>query len=219
MIVSMTRPLKQPAGGNESSEQASTSLPDYRRVLWFAFWINAVMFVVELFGAMSAQALSLLADAIDFFGDAGNYLVSLLVLTASPARRAGVALFKGTVMAGFGLFICVQIYSHLKAGTVPAALTMGVIGLLALLANLAVTAVLFPHREGDANRRSVWLATRNDALSNLAVLFAAAGVFGTQSGWPDLTVAALMAALALTSAWSVIRQAVAELIHPSQQGG
>ncbi|MFK7965594.1 MAG: cation transporter [Burkholderiaceae bacterium] len=213
----MTRPLKQPAGVRESSEQATAALPNYRRVLWFAFWINAVMFVVELFGAMSAQALSLLADAIDFFGDAGNYLVSLLVLTASPARRAGVALFKGIVMAGFGVFICLQIYSHMQAGTVPAAFTMGVIGILALLANLAVTALLFPHREGDANRRSVWLATRNDALSNLAVVFAAAGVFGTQSGWPDLMVAGLMAVLALTSAWSVIRQAVGELIHPSQR--
>jgi len=175
------------------------------------------MFVVEIFGAVSAQALSLLADAIDFFGDAGNYLVTLLVLSASGTRRASAALLKGAVMAGFGFFICIQIVIHLQTGTVPEALTMGLIGILALIANLGVAAALFRYRQGDANMRSVWLCSRNDALSNIAVVLAALGVFGTQSAWPDLAVAGLMAALALSSAWSVIRQALTELRAESRK--
>lgn len=211
MIYYMTRSPEPATNSPLTPPLSGASLIEYRRTLWLAFWVNALMFVVEIFGAVSAQALSLLADAIDFFGDAGNYLVTLLVLSAAGTWRASAALLKGFVMAGFGLFICAQIVVHLQAGTVPEALTMGVIGSVALIANLGVTAVLFRFRDGDANMRSVWLCTRNDALSNIAVVLAALGVFGTQSGWPDLTVAGLMAVLALSSAWSVIRQALAEL--------
>lgn len=207
----MTRAPEPSASGPVTPPLSGASLIEYRRILWLAFWVNALMFVVEIFGAVSSQSLSLMADAIDFFGDAGNYLLTLLVLTAASTRRARAALLKGIVMAGFGLFICAQIVVHLKAGTVPGALTMGTIGTLALIANLGVTAALFRFRDGDANMRSVWLCTRNDALSNIAVVLAALGVFGTQSGWPDLTVAGLMAGLALSSAWSVIRQALTEL--------
>jgi Co/Zn/Cd efflux system component len=71
--------------------------------------------------------------------------------------------------------------------------------------------MLYAFREGDANMRSVWLCSRNDAIGNVAVFMAALGVFGTGSAWPDLLVASLMAALALHGGWTVMRQARGEL--------
>ncbi len=185
--------------------------PRYRRVLWAALIINAVMFVVELAGGLHADSVSLLADAVDFFGDAANYGISLLVLGMALSWRAKAALFKGLCMGAFGIFVLVWAAWSTVAGTVPEPVTMGVIGTLALLANVAVTMMLYAWRDGDANMRSVWLCSRNDAISNIAVVAAALGVFGTGSAWPDLAVATVMGVLALTAASSVIRQALAEL--------
>ena len=87
---------------------------------------------------------------------------------------------------------------------------MGVIGFLALLTNLASVLLLVRYKDGDANVRSVWLCSRNDAIGNVAVMCAALGVWGTASGWPDLIVATLMACLFLSSALQILRQALAE---------
>lgn len=185
--------------------------PGYRRVLAWALVINAGMFAVEIAGGLAAQSVSLLADAIDFLGDAVNYGLSLMVLGLALRWRSGLAFLKGLAMAAFGLWVMLAAAQHALAGTVPAAHTMGAIGLLALAANLGVAYLLYRYREGDANMRAVWLCTRNDALGNLAVLLAATGVFASGAGWPDFAVAAIMAGLALSSAWLVLRQAVAEL--------
>ncbi len=185
--------------------------PRYRRILWAALVINLAMFAIEIAAGVQSGSVSLLADAIDFFGDAANYAVSLAVLTAGLAWRARAALLKGICMLGFGVFVAGRALWALKTGAVPEALTMGAVGSLALIANLAVAAMLYAWREGDANMRSVWLCSRNDALGNLAVMGAAAGVFGTGAAWPDLAVAAVMAALALTGGWAVLRQARSEL--------
>ena len=186
----------------------------YRIVLWAALVINAAMFVVEWGAGLSAGSVSLLADAVDFFGDAANYGVSLLVLGMALAWRARAALLKGAAMAMFGVFVLGRAAWSLAAGIVPEPLTMGTIGALALVANVAVAAMLFAWRGGDANMRSVWLCSRNDAIGNLAVMAAALGVFGTGSAWPDLGVAVVMGALALTAARTVIAQARAELAPP-----
>lgn len=194
--------------------------PAYRRVLWIALLVNAAMFLVELAGGWHAGSVSLLADAVDFFGDAANYGVSLLVLGMLPVWRARAALLKGASMGIYGVFILGAALWNAVAGTVPAHAAMGWIGTLALCANLGVAALLYAWRDGDANMRSVWLCTRNDAIGNLAVLLAALGVFGTGSGWPDVAVAIVMAALGISAARSVIRQARAELrptlpvLHP-----
>lgn len=185
--------------------------PGYRRVLWIALAVNAGMFGVEIVAGIGAQSVSLLADAVDFLGDAANYGVSLFVLGMALTWRARAALLKGLSMAAFGAGVLAVTVNHIVAGTVPDAPTMGVIGALALAANLAVAGLLWRFREGDSNMVSVWLCTRNDAIGNLAVMAAALGVLGTGSGWPDLAVGAVMAVLALTSAWRVIRQALAEL--------
>jgi Co/Zn/Cd efflux system component len=187
--------------------------PRYRRVLWAALIINIAMFAVELVGGLQAGSVSLLADAVDFFGDAANYGISLLVLVLGMALtwRARAALFKGLTMGAFGIFVLGRAAWSTATGTVPEPVTMGAIGALALLANVVVAAMLYAWREGDASMRSVWLCSRNDAIGNLAVMAAALGVFGTGSGWPDLAVAAVMGILALTAARSVIRQARTEL--------
>lgn len=185
--------------------------PRYRRVLWVALLVNLAMFGVELAGGLQAGSVSLLADAVDFFGDAANYGMSLAVLGLALRWRARAALLKGLSMGAFGVFVLGRAAWAAVSGTVPEPLTMGAIGALALVANVAVAALLYAWREGDANMRSVWLCSRNDAISNLAVMLAALGVFGTGSGWPDLAVALVMGVLALTAASAVIRQARVEL--------
>ena len=189
----------------------ATQSPRYRRILWLALVLNAVMFVVELVGSQRADSLSLMADAIDFAGDALNYGVSLAVLGAALVWRARAAWVKAWTMMGFGAFVLVRAVWSVWTGGVPEPLTMGVIGTLALAVNVGVALLLYAYREGDANMRSVWLCSRNDALGNLAVMAAALGVAGTNTAWPDLAVAGFMAVLALRSGLAVRRQARAEL--------
>jgi len=183
----------------------------YRRILWIALVVNAAMFGVELIGGWRAGSVSLLADAVDFLGDAANYGISLYVLALAPVWRSRTALMKGITMAVYGLFVLGTTVRHLAAGTVPEASAMGAIGFLALTANGLVAILLFAYRNGDSNMRSVWLCTRNDAIGNVAVLLAALGVFGTGASWPDLMVAAVMGVLGLTAARSVIAHARREL--------
>lgn len=185
--------------------------PAYRRILWIALFVNAGMFGIELFSGWAAGSVSLLADAVDFFGDAANYAVSLFVLGLAPIWRSRTALVKGMTMGGYGVFVLGTAAWSLTAGTVPDASTMGVIGFMALAANIVVAILLFAYRNGDSNMRSVWLCSRNDAIGNVAVLLAALGVFGTGAGWPDLLVATVMGVLGLSAARTVISQARCEL--------
>ena len=186
----------------------------YRLVLWIALVVNAGMFGVEVVASLHAQSVSLLADSADFLGDAGNYVVSLLVLPLGLAWRARAALVKGLSMAAFGVVVLGGALFGTLVGTAPQAVTMGWVGALAIGANLAVAMLLYRYRNGDADMRSVWLCTRNDVIGNAAVLLAALGVFGTGTRWPDLAVAAIMGMLATTSAWSVVRAARLELHQP-----
>ena len=193
---------------NCASRDAS---PRFRRALWVALFVNAVMFVVEFGAGMKADSVSLLADAVDFLGDAANYALSLVVLAMLPVWRSRAALVKGVTMGCYGVFVLTQAAWHSVSGTVPEATTMGLVALLALVANVSVAGLLYAFREGDANMRSVWLCSRNDAIGNVAVVVAAAGVFGTGSAWPDLLVALIMAVLGLSAARSVIAQSSQEL--------
>ena len=193
------------------SQEANS--PRYRKILWAALIINLAMFAVEIGAGFKSGSTSLLADAIDFFGDAANYGVSLAVLSAGVVLRARAALLKGACMMGFGVFVLGRAAWMYSQGGAPEALLMGGIGMLALIANVAVAAMLYAYREGDANMRSVWLCSRNDAIGNLAVMLAALGVLGTGSAWPDLLVACGMAVLALAGGWSVVKQASLEMKH------
>ena len=194
-----------------SNSCQSQATPRYRRALWIALAINAVMFVVEMAAGWNAGSVSLLADAADFLGDAANYGVSLWVLSMAMVWRSRAALLKGVTMGFYGIFVLGHAGWNAMNGVVPEAYTMGVVGALALAANLSVAVMLYAFRDGDANMRSVWLCSRNDAIGNIAVILAAGGVFGLGSAWPDLLVAVIMAGLGLSAARSVIGQARVEL--------
>lgn len=183
----------------------------FRRALWIALWVNLGMFLVEGLASIQAGSASLMADAIDFFGDSANYALSLSVLSMGLLWRGRAALVKGITMLAFGLAVVAKAGWNLQAGIPPEAMTMGVVGALALVANVSVAVMLFAHRGGDANMRSVWLCSRNDALSNIAVMLAALGVFGTGSAWPDLLVAAIMGGLAISSGYSIIAHARSDI--------
>jgi Co/Zn/Cd efflux system component len=196
-------------------EQSCTPVPKpdsrFRKALWIALVLNALMFGVELTGGISADSKSLLADAVDFLGDAANYAISLSVLALGALWRARAALIKGVSMGLYGVGILATVAYGVSQGNVPEPVTMGVIGALALATNVGVAVLLYAFREGDANMRSVWLCSRNDAIGNVAVMAAASGVFFSGSAWPDLLVATGMAVLALSGAMQVIRQARQEL--------
>jgi len=172
------------------------------------------MFVVELGASWTSGSVSLMADSIDFFGDAANYGISLAVLAMAASVRSKAALFKAATMGAFGVFVLGKAVYNLQAGITPEPITMGAVGLAALAVNAGVALMLYRFRTGDANMRSVWICSRNDAIGNVAVMLAAVGVFGTGSAWPDLVVAGVMGALALAGAWTVSRQARDEL-HPA----
>jgi Co/Zn/Cd efflux system component len=197
--------------GCDSVCRASSPDPGYRRALWVALVLNALMFGVELVASFQAQSVSLLADAVDFLGDAGNYSVALFVLALAPVWRSRTALWKGWTMLGYGMFVLGKSAWQWSAGVVPEPFIMGWVSLLALAVNVGVAVLLYAHRQGDAQARSVWLCSRNDALGNLAVMGAAGAVWATAHGWPDIAVAVVLAGLALSSGVSVIQHAQREL--------
>ena len=194
-------------------DAAAHNNPRWRRVLWIALTVNAAMFVVEMVAGVAADSRSLQADALDFFGDAANYAISLGVAGMALAWRARAALVKATSMLAFGIWVIGYAIYGLMEGANPEPATMGVVGTLALTTNVIVALMLFRFRKGDANMRSVWICSRNDAIGNIAVLGAALGVFGTGDAWPDLLVASIMAGLALWGSAEVFGQARRELSH------
>ena len=183
---------------------------DYRRRLIAVIVINAAMFVVEMAAGYLARSQALQADALDFFGDSLTYGLSLAVIGMPLATRANVALLKGASLLAMGLWVLGSTAWKVLYTGVPEAEIMGLIGFLALAANVASVILLIAYKDGDANVRSVWLCSRNDAIGNVAVMIAALGVWGTATGWPDLIVAAIMASLFLSSAWQIITQALEE---------
>ena len=185
----------------------------FRRALWAVIIINAVMFAVEMSAGVAAQSQALKADALDFFADTATYAISLAVIGAPLAMRARAALFKGLSLAVMGLWVLGMTVYGVLVLELPHAETMGVVGFLALAANLASVGLLLRYRNGDANVRSVWLCSRNDAIGNVAVIVAASGVWATASAWPDLIVAAIMASLFLWSSFRILQQSAGELRH------
>ena len=183
----------------------------YKRVLWIVIAINAVMFVVELTAGLASQSMALRADALDFLGDSVTYALSLYVIGKSARLRASAALFKGLSLAVMGSWVLIMtLYRVLYLGQ-PDEMIMGSVGTLAFVANVTSALLLLRFRNGDANVRSVWLCSRNDAIGNVAVVIAAATVFWTGTGWPDVIVAGIMAGLFLWSAIQIIRQSLGEI--------
>lgn len=203
--------------GCPSSKPDPSRDPAWRRALWIAFAVNAGMFVAEMAAGVAGGSKALQADALDFLGDAANYAISLGVAGMALAWRARAALLKGATLAVLGVYVLAATLWAVWHGGVPEARVMGAVGVAALVANAGVALMLFRFRSGDANMRSVWICSRNDAIGNVAVVAAAAGVFGTGTAWPDLVVAAVMATLGLWGGFQIIGQARAELSATGQE--
>jgi Co/Zn/Cd efflux system component len=183
----------------------------YKRVLLVVIALNASMFVIEIRAGVMAGSQALQADALDFLGDTITYSISLFVIGMPLVWRARTALVKGLTLAVSGTWILASTLYQSSALSLPSPKIMGVVALLALAANLISVVLLIRFRNGDSNVRSVWLCSRNDAIGNLAVLLAASGVWATDSAWPDLLVAGIMASLFLWSAIQITKQAVREI--------
>ena len=168
------------------------------------------MFAVEMVGGVLADSQALQADALDFLGDTLTYGMSLAVIGLSLRVRATAALIKGATLALMGLWVLGATMWHVFVLGTPRAEVMGLIAFLALAVNTASVLILIKYKDGDANVRSVWLCSRNDAIGNIAVMLAALGVWGTATGWPDVIVAAIIASLFLNSASKILRQALNE---------
>jgi len=191
----------------------------YKQALWAVIAINGSMFVVEMAAGMQAGSQALKADALDFLGDTLTYGLSLLVIGMALTWRARAALVKGVTLGLLALWVLGSTMHRVLVLGVPDELVMGVVGVLACLANLLSVAILLRFREGDANVRSVWVCSRNDAIGNLAVVAAAFLVGATATAWPDLVVATGMAGLFLQSAVRIIQQARAELAEARGEMG
>jgi Co/Zn/Cd efflux system component len=197
--------------GSCCGPQTEANSPAWRRALWIALGVNATMFAVEIVAGAAADSRALQADALDFFGDAANYAISLIVAGMALAWRTRAALLKGATLCLMGAYVLVSAVLAALTGVNPSAELMGAVGIAALLANVGVAVMLYRYRSGDANMRSVWICSRNDAIGNVAVVAAAAGVFGTGTAWPDLAVAGILASLGIAGGVQIIRQALAEL--------
>jgi Co/Zn/Cd efflux system component len=196
---------------------ASAADPDaansrqWRRALSIALIVNAGFFLAEIVAGAAAGSTSLQADALDFFGDAANYAISLAVAGTAPTWRARAALAKGITLLAFAAWVLGSTAWHAFHSTLPQADVMGFVGIAALFANGGVALMLYRFRRGDANMRSVWICARNDAVGNAAVLLAAIGVVGSGTGWPDFLVAAIMGGLGLQGGWQIVGEARNEL--------
>lgn len=177
---------------------------NFKTVLWIALILNFAMFLLENFQGLLSHSLSLRADAIDFLGDSANYFVTLFVLTSTIKTKATVSLTKAIFMFGFGLWVLVEAVIRFNNETIPNSFTMSWVGLLALAVNGIVAFLLYRFREGDSNMQSVWLCSRNDAIGNIAVVMASAGVHYYASKWPDLIVALFMAMLSVSASLKVL---------------
>jgi Co/Zn/Cd efflux system component len=188
--------------------------PRYKRVLWTVIALNGVMFLTEMAAGQLAGSQALMADSLDFLADTVTYGLSLAVIGATLRTRATAALFKGLSLSLMAVWVFGSTVYHSLVLGLPSAELMGGIGLLALAANLASVLLLMRYTDGDANVRSVWLCSRNDAIGNVVVMVAALGVWGTSTAWPDLAVAALMAGIFSTSSVQILRQAWSEYRQP-----
>ncbi|MDX2275043.1 MAG: cation transporter [Hyphomonadaceae bacterium] len=178
-----------------------------KQVLWIVLIANAAMFVVETVGGHAARSLALQADALDFAGDAATYGVTLWAVGRSQTMRTRAALIKSAAMLGMGLLILGIAVGKLLSPETPVAEPMGVIGALALAVNVGAVIMLLGFREADANLRSAWLCSRNDAVGNVLVILAAAATAATASPWPDFAVGVIMSLLFVSGSWAVYRQA------------
>jgi cation diffusion facilitator family transporter len=183
----------------------------HARILYIVLAVNAAMFLVEGAAGLAAHSTALLADGLDMLGDALVYGFSLFVLVRSARWQAGAALAKGIFMMAFGLGVLGEAAHKVIRPVMPGVETMGMVGGLALAANLVCFLLLWRHRGDNLNMSSTWLCSRNDLIANIGVLCAAAGSYVFSSQAPDVAVGLAIASLFLYSAWQVLTQSARSL--------
>ncbi len=198
-------------GCEDTAKSVETGSPAFRRAVWIVLFLNAGMFLLEVFAGQLAGSMALQADALDFAGDSATYAISLFALGYGAVFRARTALFKGATLGLMGVYVLGASLWRTFVEGAPDAMTMGWVATLGLAVNVTAALLLLRFRDGDANVRSVWLCSRNDAIGNVAVICAAGVVAYTATKWADLAVAAIMASLFLSTAWQITRQAKGEL--------
>jgi Co/Zn/Cd efflux system component len=199
------------SSGHDHCNTGDTESAAYRKVLWVCLIANAVMFVVQSAASYAAHSVALLANSLDFFSDAANYGISIYVLGHVLNVKARASIFKGLSLGLVGLWTAYETLHHALEPVVPEPLIMAVVSIVALAVNVGCAFLLYRYRTGDSNAKSVWLCSRNDALGNIAVMFAAGGVFAFASVWPDVIVAAVLVWLAVSAAWHILVAARNEL--------
>ena len=177
---------------------------NFKRALWIALILNFSMFLLENVQGLLSQSLALRADAIDFLGDSANYFITLFVLSSAMKTRSKVSLLKALFMFGFGVWVLAEALTRFYSDALPDSFTMSWVGGLALVVNAFVALILYKFKDGDSNMQSVWLCSRNDAIGNVAVVFASLGVYYFTSKWPDLVVAMFMAYLSVSASYRVL---------------
>jgi Co/Zn/Cd efflux system component len=200
--------------GDSHCSTSQADSPAYRRVLWACLIANAIMFVVQIIASHLAHSVALLANSLDFLSDAANYGISIYVLGHSLAVKAKASIFKGASLGLIGLWAAYETFRQAFEPVVPEPILMTVISIIALAVNVGCAVLLYRYRSGNSNTQSVWLCSRNDALGNIAVMFAAGGVFAFASVWPDVIVAAILGWLAISAAWQILSAARKELSLP-----
>jgi cation diffusion facilitator family transporter len=196
---------------HEKEEEIASLQGAHGRALRIVLAINATFFAIELCAGILAHSTALLADSLDMLGDSLVYGLSLYVLSRSPKWKVSAAMAKGVIMIVFGIGVMIEAVYKALSGQVPGYETIGIIGLLALLANAFCFILLYRHRGDNLNLRSTWLCSRNDVIANAAVLVAALGVYLSKSLWPDVIIGVAIAALFLKSASTVLRESILEL--------
>ena len=183
---------------------------EYKRRLWIVIFLNALMFVVEISGGYLSKSQALKADALDFLGDTLTYGLSLFAIDSTKKVKFFISTLKGLSLLGMGLWVAISTAFEFFSPTTPKTELMGFIGFLALCANVISVILLIKFKEGDANVRSVWLCSRNDAIGNIGVIIAAIISAVLNSGWPDLLVAAFMSLLFIHSSFQILIQSFKE---------
>ncbi len=181
-----------------------------RDVVRAVLWINIGMFLLEATAGLLSHSTALLADSVDMLGDAIVYGFSLYVIGRGSVWLGRAALLKGIMMGAFGLGVLAHVAFKIVYGFVAMAEVMGVVGMMALAANLICLMLLWQHRGDDINMRSAWMCSRNDVIGNAGVLLAALAVYLTGSPWPDIVIGLLIATLFVRSAIAIIREASRE---------
>lgn len=189
--------------------------PAYKRTLLAVIGLNLAGFAASGTAAMASGSTALAANAGDFLGDSLTYAVSLAVIGRSARLRASAALFEGATLGVAGVALLGFAGWRLLNGAAPDGGTISLFGAIGLVLNVVAALLLFRFREGDANVRSVWLCTRNDALENVGVIGAGGLVALTGAVWPDLAMGALLGVILLHSAWEIIDRARKELVSTS----